>query len=74
MDVPVNRIRALRENLGIKRVAFAAKLGVSLKHVYTVECGRANPSIPLILKIRDELGCSLDDIYPGGKRRHVACA
>jgi len=74
MDVPFNRIRELRENLGIKRVAFAAGLGVSLKHAYTIECGKANPSIPLILKIRDALGCSLDEIYPGGKRRRTVCA
>lgn len=69
MSRPVNRIRELREDRGLKRIAFARKLGVSLKHVFTIECGKVNPSIPLILKIRDVLGCSLDDIYPNAKNR-----
>jgi len=64
---PANRIRELREDRGFNRVRFAEILGVSLKHVFTIECGKVNPSVPLLMKIRDALDCALDDIYPRSK-------
>jgi len=47
-------------SLGYKQEYVAEILNVNPSHISNIECGRANPSLTLLIKIADILKCSVD--------------
>lgn len=43
----------------------AAQAGLSVSYVCDIENGRANPSLPVLVKLAELLGCSIDDLLRG---------
>lgn len=72
MGRPQNRVRETRTNLGLTRPALARVLGVSSKHILTIETGRNAPSLSVLLDLADAFECSIDDLYPRELRRERA--
>lgn len=64
-----NNVRKLRESRGWTRKSMAAIVRCSTKHILTIERGSVNPSIELLLRMRDAFACALDDIYPQSTTR-----
>lgn len=54
--------RKLRESSGRKRREFAAKVGISYKHLVNIERSVRPPSIEVANRIANELGVDVDDI------------
>ena len=61
---PRNRLREIRENLGLSRVELGRMIKCSAKHILTLERGTVGPSIGTLLALREALKCSLDELYP----------
>ena len=57
-----NRIRELREQLGISLREFAKRLGATPAHVSDIELGRRNPSDELLQKMSSMLGESAEEL------------
>lgn len=54
------KIKEKRMSLGYKQEYVAEILNVNPSHISNIECGRANPSLTLLIKIADILKCSVD--------------
>lgn len=54
------KIKRRRQELGITQEYIANILDVNPSHVSNVECGRANPSLTMLVKIANILECSVD--------------
>ena len=59
------RIKFLRNNLGISQEKFALSIDMDRTYYASVENGRRNISIKNIAKIADGLGISLDELFKG---------
>ncbi|WP_159459707.1 helix-turn-helix domain-containing protein [Scatolibacter rhodanostii] len=60
------KIKERRQALAVTQEAIANQLNVNPSHVSNIECGRANPSLTLLVKIADILKCSVD-FFIGGE-------
>ncbi|WP_159459705.1 helix-turn-helix domain-containing protein [Scatolibacter rhodanostii] len=60
------RIKERRQALAVTQEAIANQLNVNPSHVSNIECGRANPSLTLLIKIANILECSVD-FFIGGE-------
>ena len=54
------KIRERRNILKIKQDYLAEKLNVNPSHISNIECGRARPSLTILIKIANLLHCSVD--------------
>ena len=59
------KIKERRQYLGITQEAVANQLEVNPSHVSNIECGRANPSLTVLVKIANILQCSVDYFISG---------
>lgn len=53
-------IKKRRNYLGITQETIANYLDVNPSHISNIECGRANPSLTVLVKIANMLQCSID--------------
>ena len=53
-------VRKKREELGLTLAELAAKLGISIAMMSSIELGTKTPGLPLLLLMSDVLGESLD--------------
>ena len=58
-------IKKRRNNLGITQESIANALDVNPSHISNIECGRANPSLTVLVKIANILQCSVDVFISG---------
>ena len=61
-----NRIRLLRNNLGLSQEKFAAKIGIDRTYYASVENGKRNISIENIKKIADGFNISFAELFEEG--------
>ena len=54
------KIKERRQALGITQEFIASILEVNPSHISNIECGRANPSLTVLVKIANILECSVD--------------
>ncbi len=54
------KIKKRRKYLGITQEFIANELEVNPSHISNIECGRANPSLTILIKIANTLQCSVD--------------
>lgn len=57
-----NRLRDLREKRNITQTQIAEKLGITQGAVSQWEVGATNPSIGMISKLAEILGCTVDEL------------
>ena len=60
-----NRIRELRQKMGLSQEKFALKIGMDRTYFASVESGRRNIAIVNIKKIADGLNISLEELFRG---------
>ncbi|MBQ9504175.1 MAG: helix-turn-helix transcriptional regulator [Lachnospiraceae bacterium] len=54
------KIRERRTALNMKQDYLADKLNVNPSHISNIECGRAHPSLCILIRIANLLRCSVD--------------
>ncbi len=54
------KIKERRKDLHITQEAIANYLDINPSHISNIECGRANPSLTILVKIANYLECSVD--------------
>ena len=62
MNKKVNKLKILRIKEGYGQKEFANLIGVSLSHYNQIENGKKDLIPPFVIKARDLLNCSLDDM------------
>ena len=55
-------IKNRREEIGMPQVQLAADVGISQQALWRAETGHRLPSLIVMMKIADALGCTLNDI------------
>jgi transcriptional regulator with XRE-family HTH domain len=60
-----NRIRELRQKIGLSQEKFALKIGMDRTYFASVEAGKRNVAIVNIKKIADGLGVTLSELFKG---------
>ena len=58
-----NRVRALREILGITQAELAGRTGVSRQAINAIETGKYDPSIGLAYALSKVFGCIIEEIF-----------
>lgn len=59
------KIKERRKELGITQEFIANMLDVNPSHISNIECGRANPSLTVLVRIANLLHCSVDRFLSG---------
>ena len=59
------KIKERRQAQGITQEFIANQLDVNPSHISNIECGRANPSLTVLVKIANILQCSVDYFISG---------
>lgn len=54
------KIKSRRKAVGITQETIADILDVNASHICNIECGRAHPSLTVLVKIANILQCSVD--------------
>ena len=54
------KIKSRRKAVGITQETVAGILDVNASHICNIECGRAHPSLTVLVKIANILQCSVD--------------
>jgi DNA-binding XRE family transcriptional regulator len=58
-----NFVQETRLSLNISQTQFAFQVGVSRQTIHAVETGKYVPSVELALRIADELGKRVEDLF-----------
>lgn len=58
-----NRVRELRQSLGLSQAALGAHLDVSRQTVIAIETGRYDPSLKLALRIARQFDLTVEEIF-----------
>ncbi len=58
-----NRIKRIRNSLGLSQDALAQKAGVSRPFLSTIETGSAVPTVKNAIKIAEALGVTVDELF-----------
>lgn len=58
-----NRIRTLRQEIGLSQEKFALNIGMDRTYFASVEAGKRNVAIVNIKKIADGLGVTLSELF-----------
>jgi transcriptional regulator with XRE-family HTH domain len=53
-----------RKSMGLSQVALSERLGISFEHIRSLEYGRSNPSVQLMMKICSELHADPKVLFP----------
>lgn len=56
------RIRKLRKAQGLSQEQLAERIGISVTHMSHIETGNTKLSLPVFMRIADELGVPTDDL------------
>jgi transcriptional regulator with XRE-family HTH domain len=64
-----NRVRALRERIGISQETLAARAGIHRTYIGGVERGERNISLKNIIRIAEALGVPPQRLFDEGKGR-----
>lgn len=59
------KIKERRQEQGITQEFIANQLDVNPSHISNIECGRANPSLTILVKVANILQCSVDYFISG---------
>lgn len=59
------KIKERRQSHGVTQEYLANLLDVNPSHISNIECGRANPSLTILIKIANILECSIDYFISG---------
>lgn len=59
------KIKERRQSVGITQESIANYLEVNQSHISNIECGRANPSLFILIQIANILECSVDFFIDG---------
>ena len=62
-DAGSNRVRELREALGLSQVTLAATIGLTRQSVHAIEAGRAIPAVDVALRIARALDCPVESLF-----------
>ena len=57
------KLRSIREGQGYSQATFSEKIGISRNHYCQIETGEKNPSLPVAIRIKRELGYARDDLF-----------
>lgn len=63
MSAVKNRVRAMREALGLTQAELAGRSGVSRQAINAIETGKYDPSIGLAYALSKVFGCAIEDIF-----------
>ncbi len=63
MKKNVQTLKSIREEEGLTRVKASKILGITVTHLYLIECGKRNPSDKLKKKMMKLYGIPISDIY-----------
>lgn len=55
-----SKIKSRRKALGITQETIASILDINASHICNIECGRAHPSLTVLVQIANILQCSVD--------------
>jgi transcriptional regulator with XRE-family HTH domain len=69
MSTLKDRLRRIREELGLSQSELAARCGLSIDSIQNWEQGRTQPRLPALMQLAACLGVSLDTLVTGPKRR-----
>ena len=58
-------IAGLRGRHGMTQETFAEAVGLSVRYVQSLEAGEYFPALPTILRLRQHLNASWDDLFAG---------
>ena len=58
-----NRVREFRKSRGWSQARLGELLGVSRQTINSIETGKYDPSLPLALKIADQLDRKVEEIW-----------
>lgn len=58
-----NRIRKLREALGLTQEQLAQRIGVSRQAVNAIETGKYEPSIWIAYDLAKAFGCAIEEVF-----------
>lgn len=64
-----NRIREIRNSLGLSQDALAEKSGISRPFLSTIETGKAVPTVATAIDIATVLGVTMDELFPKDRSR-----
>lgn len=56
-------IRPLRKRKSLKQKELACRIGVTNSYLCQIEKGIRTPSLDVLLRLSDELGCKIDDMF-----------
>lgn len=56
-------IKPLRESRNLKKIELADRIKVTCAYICQLEKGERNPSMSVLLRLSDELECSIDDLF-----------
>lgn len=68
-----NRLRALRESIGISQAKFADVIGSTQSSINRYENGQATPTVELLRKYADYFDVSMDSSLPAATSRRANC-
>jgi putative transcriptional regulator len=58
-----NRLREMREEVGLSQRELAESVGVTRQTINSVERGRYDPSLELAFELAEFFGCHAEDIF-----------
>jgi len=58
-----NRIRVLRAEMGWSQAELAERIGVARQSVNAIETGKADPSLPLGMRIAKVFGKTVEEVF-----------
>ena len=61
-----NRIRVLRAEMGWSQAELAERIGVARQSVNAIETGKADPSLPLGMRIAKVFGKTVEEVFTSG--------
>ena len=65
----VQRVRRERRSKGLTQTDLSKKIGISASYLNLIESGRRTITVPLLIKIGNELGLSLKDLTVESNKR-----
>jgi transcriptional regulator with XRE-family HTH domain len=68
----VKYLKFFRNQAGLTQVALSERSGVALRTIQNIEAGKAEPSMPIALKLSQALKVGLDDLVLGPREAATA--
>ena len=57
------RIKHLRQERGLSQEALSEKVGISSKYISSIERGKENPTLDIIIKLASALQVEIEDVF-----------